>query len=66
MFGPMRKVHFKVRDCTDYMNRTLPTRDQMEKIALIIPTEPARKKLGFSGIGFSSESEDEDVVATMK
>ena len=46
MFGPMRKVPFRVRDCTDYMNRTLPTRDQMEKIALIIPTEPARKKLG--------------------
>jgi hypothetical protein len=22
---------FRVRDCTDYMNRTLPTRDQMEK-----------------------------------
>src|SRR5262244_1827333 len=64
MFGPMRKVQFKVRDCTDYMNRTLPTRDQMEKIALIVPTEPARKKLGFSGIGFGNESEDEDLVAT--
>jgi hypothetical protein len=56
MFGPMRKVPFRVRDCTDYMNRTLPTRDQMEKIALIIPTEPVRKKLGFSGVGFSNGS----------
>jgi hypothetical protein len=38
-FGyPMRKVPFKVRDCTDYMNRTLPTRREMEDIALIIPT----------------------------
>jgi hypothetical protein len=52
----MRKVPFRVRDCTDYMNRTLPTRDQMEKIALIIPTEPVRKKLGFSGVGFSNGS----------
>ena len=25
-FGPMRKGLFKVRDCTDYLNRTLPTR----------------------------------------
>ena len=62
MFGPMRKVPFRVRDCTDYMNRTLPTRDQMEKIALIIPTEPARKKLGFSGIGFGAGLEKEELI----
>jgi len=67
MFGPMRKVPFRVRDCTDYMNRTLPTRDQMEKIALIIPTEPVRKKLGFSGVGFSNGSEEEeDLIASME
>ena len=54
MFGPMGKVPFRVHNCTDYMNRTLSTRDQMEKIALIIPTEPVRKKLGFSGVGFSN------------
>jgi hypothetical protein len=66
MFGPMRKVPFRVRDCTDYMNRTLPTRDQMEKIALIIPTEAARKKLGFSAVGFCNGSEEEDVIATME
>src|SRR5215831_17817325 len=56
IFGPMRRVPFRVRDCTDYMNRSLPTRGQMEKIALIIPTEPARKRLGFSNNG--SEEED--------
>ena len=56
MFGPMRKVTFRVRDCTDYMNRTLPTRDQIKKIALIIPSEPTRKKLGFSAVGFGSRS----------
>ena len=66
MFGPMRKVPFRVRDCTDYMNRTLPTRDQMEKIALIIPTEPVRNKLGFSGVGFSNGSEEEDLIASME
>jgi hypothetical protein len=49
MFGPMRKLPFRVRECTDYLNRTLPTRHEMEKIALIIPTGSARTKLGFSG-----------------
>lgn len=63
MFGPLRKVPFPVRDCTDYMNRKLPTRDQMEKIALIIPKEPVRKKLGFSGVGLSKGSDEEDVIA---
>src|SRR5215470_11432479 len=63
MFGPMRRVQFKVRDCTDYMNRTLPSRDQMEKIALIIPTEPARKRVGFSGISLGNGSQGENVIA---
>jgi hypothetical protein len=62
-FGPMRKLPFPVRDCTDYLNRTLPTRNQMERIALIIPTEPARKPVGFSGTGFAVDTEeDEDVI----
>jgi hypothetical protein len=66
MFGPMRKVQFKVCDCTDYLNRTLPTRDQMEKIALIIPNEPARKRTGFAGVGFSNESDDEKMMVNME
>jgi len=60
MFGPMRKVPFRVCDCTDYLNRVLPTRAQMERIALIIPTEPTRKKVGFSGVGFAENLEEED------
>jgi hypothetical protein len=65
-FGGMRKVPFKVRDCTDYLNRTLPTRRQMENIALIIPSEGARKPAGFSGMGFAGESEEEDVISQME
>ena len=63
-FGPMRKVPFRVRDCTDYLNRVIPTRAQMERIALIIPTEPARKKAGFTGVGFLDELDDEDICVT--
>jgi hypothetical protein len=59
-WGPLRKVPFRVRDCTDYLNRTLPTRAQMERIALIIPTDPTRKKVGFSSAGFSNGSEEND------
>lgn len=66
MFGPMRKLPFRVRDCTDYMNRTLPTRAQMERIALIIPTEPARKKVGFSEVGFNNSSQEEDAIAKLE
>ena len=66
-FGPeLRKVPFRVRDCTDYLNRTLPTRRQMEEIALIIPTEPARKRAGFSGPGFTVSADDEHVIAKME
>jgi len=60
MFGPMRRIAFRVRDCTDYLSRVLPTRTDMERIALIIPTEPSRKNIGFSGAGFSNDSEDHE------
>ena len=67
----LRKVPFKVRDCTDYMNRTLPTRRQMEDIALIIPTEAKRKIGGFAGMGFvtdseETDSEEEDLISNME
>jgi hypothetical protein len=38
----------------------------MEDMALIIPTEAARKPAGFSGVGFAVESEEEDVVSQME
>ncbi len=57
-FSRFRSVPFKVADCTDFSNKTVPTRDQMEKIALIIPTRPARKHTGFRGVGFSGEQEE--------
>jgi hypothetical protein len=67
-WGPVRPVRFKVRDCTDYLNRTVPTKKEMEDIALIIPTEPKRKIGGFAGMGFATQSEedDDDLVAMME
>ena len=65
-FGPLRRMQFKVRDCTDYLNRTLPTRKQMEEIALIIPTSPKRRIGGFAGIGFATEADDENRDSKME
>jgi hypothetical protein len=66
-YGQFRPVRFKVRECTDYCNRTLPTRWEMEKIALVIPATPARKLVGFGGLGFSPQpderGEGEEVVS---
>ena len=56
-FSRFRAVLFKVADCTDFSNKNVPTREQMENIALIIPTKPARKMGGFAGTGFAGEQE---------
>jgi len=58
-FSKFRAVPFKVADCTDFSNKNLPTRREMEEIALIIPTRPARKTSGFAGAGFAGEVEEE-------
>src|SRR5262244_1677812 len=58
-FSKFRPVPFKVADCTDFSNKNLPTRAQMEDIALIIPTKPARKASGFAGVGFTNEEQEE-------
>ena len=65
-YAHFRAVRFKVRECTDYCDRTLPTRYEMEKIALVIPTAHARKPAGFRGLGFSAQPEEdceEEVVS---
>jgi len=58
-FSKFRPVPFKVADCTDFSNKNVPTREQMENMALIIPTQPVRKPSGFAGAGFAGEREAE-------
>ena len=67
-FSKFRAVPFKVAECTDFSHKNLPTRSQMEDIALIIPVEPQRKAGGFSGIGFATEpdADEEDLVRQME
>lgn len=59
-FSKFRQVSFKVADCTDFSNKTVPTREQMENIALIIPTRPARRQAGFKGVGFAGEEQTDE------
>jgi hypothetical protein len=60
-FSKFRPVPFKVADCTDFSNKNVPTREQMEKLALIIPTRPVRKRAGFTGVGFAGEQQMEEI-----
>jgi hypothetical protein len=57
---PMHVVPFKVAECTDFTDRTVPERWEMERMALTIEVPRARKSTGFrGGSGFSREGKDE-------
>src|ERR1700758_1409384 len=58
-FGtPLRAVPFKVAECTDFADRCVPERWEMERMALLITVPQARKPAGFRrGAGFAPESE---------
>jgi hypothetical protein len=66
---PLRSVAFKVAECTDYSNRLVPYRWELEKMALLINVQPSRKGFGFR-TGFASDGEDEveeeDSVSSME
>ena len=52
----LRPVLFKVAECTDYANRSVPYRFELEQMALLINVPRARKKTGFKGrAGFVAE-----------
>ena len=57
---PLRAVTFKVAECSDYSNRLVPYRWELEKMALLIHLEPARKQAGFrSALGEEDEEESD-------
>ncbi len=58
-----RPVLFRVRECTDYQDRTTPSRDWMEENALIVETRKSVHEAGFRlRIEQGDESSDEPVV----
>jgi hypothetical protein len=63
----LRPIKFKVATCTDYTNRAVPNRWELEQMALLINVPPARKKSGFRvGAGFAQQDEaDEEESASL-
>ena len=60
---PMRAVLFKVAECTDFADRTVSERWEMERMALTIDVPRARKPTGFrTAAGFAPEEDDETRV----
>jgi hypothetical protein len=60
-FSRLRAVPFKVAECTDYESRNVPYRWELEKMALLINVDPARKRAGFKvGGSFAAHEENED------
>ena len=57
----LRPVLFKVAECTDYANRSVPYRYELEQMALLINVPPARRKAGFKqAAGFAANPTDAD------
>jgi hypothetical protein len=57
---PVRSVPFKVAECSNFADRTVPTRWEMESMALAISVPRARKPTGFrSATGFAPDEKDE-------
>src|ERR1700756_4454437 len=45
---PARLVPFKVSQCTDYNDKRIPSKQDMEEIAWIIRTKDINRRVGFS------------------
>ena len=45
---PARRIPFKVRFCTDYSDKRVPSRREMEDLAWIIRTKDINRHVGFS------------------
>ena len=56
---PARLVPFKVSQCTDYEDKRIPTRKDMEDIAWIIRTKDVNRQLGFTNDAEPEPEEDE-------
>jgi hypothetical protein len=56
-----RRMPFRVRFCTDYNDKRIPSKRDMEDIAWIIRTKDVNRK-----VGFSTEQSDEEQNEAME
>jgi hypothetical protein len=54
---PARPVPFKVRHCTDYNDKRVSSKRDMEDIAWIIRTKDVNRRVGFSTVEEKSEGQ---------
>jgi hypothetical protein len=57
---PARLVPFKVSMCTDYNDKRVPSKSEMEEIAWIIRTKDVNRPVGFTQKEMDEEMEKED------
>lgn len=56
-----RTVPFKVSYCTDYNDKRVPSRTDMEEIAWIIRTKDENRQVGFTNKAESEPNQDEEL-----
>ncbi len=56
----LRAVPFKVAECSDFSERNMPSKWEMEEIALLIDATPDSRRIGFRSPGDQAEVEVED------
>ncbi len=56
---PARIVPFKVSQCTDYNDKRVPSKADMEEIAWIIRTKDVNRQVGFTKTAMDRENEDD-------
>jgi len=54
-------VPFKVRYCTDYSDKRIPSKRDMEDIAWIIRTKDVNRRVGFSNDEEKDQGQPEDL-----
>ena len=58
---PARPVPFKVSQCTDYCDKRIPSRRDMEDIAWIIRTKDVNRPMGFNSREEGQQAREGDV-----
>ena len=59
---PARLVPFKVSQCTDYNDKRVPSKTDMEEIAWIIRTKDVNRNVGFAKEAESPNEKEDDVA----
>jgi hypothetical protein len=59
---PARSVPFKVSQCTDYNDKRIPSKQDMEDIAWIIRTKDVNRSVGFSTCSETPEEDKLEIV----